>query len=95
VAILLLTNGTKREVTPANGRDFSLTELYELIGCDCITTWSVVLGGCQYVAVSDDDAHAKNAPYNQQASDLYQQSGGLPGWPILGNALVCEMDEVN
>lgn len=97
MATLLLTDGTKREVRPKNGRDFSLTELYELIGCDCITTWSVIEGGEQFVAIGDDDAHLKavKPPVNDQATKQYRESGGMPGWEIRGNVVVCTMEEAD
>lgn len=91
-AQLFIPTGEVREVAPANGTDFTLEELQALVATGgFVEHVSLRDGRSMWV---DEDGIEKELLPNQQASELYWQAGGMPGWFIRGNALVCAKDMV-
>lgn len=56
-----------REVKPANGTDFQLTELYTLLNCDMIDIMHV---SATYRMVLDDEGRFAKKPRNERATAL-------------------------
>lgn len=69
-AILIKPNGEVLEVSPENGTDFKLKELYKLVECDCIDIVGLFDGRSMVV---DDNGIANNLEVNRKASQLYRK----------------------
>lgn len=67
MATLYETNGTTREVTPANGVKFTLEEMYALLGCE-IVEW-IPLAKNQ-VAVIDESGLLHRRAINHKATEI-------------------------
>ena len=70
MAILYRTDLTMEEITPKNGSDFSLKELYEILDCDCVEV--VPLTEIKFIVV-DEEGKLKDKEYNIYASKIYQR----------------------
>jgi hypothetical protein len=91
MATQIKPDGTKTEVKPANGKHFSLEELYKLTECDCIDIVGLYDGSQMIV---DDNGLCVNEPViNREATVLYQM-GRHTDSPIAGTVLVCSKKEV-
>lgn len=95
MATLYKVDGTSTEVTPKNGRDFKLEELYTLVGCEMVEAVHLDDGRVLWIdeegKYSGPDGNAK--PRNEQATEL--MTGQL--WPsdfIAGDALLTADHEV-
>lgn len=95
-ALLIKTDGTEMEVSPKDGKDFSLQEMYDLIGCT--TVEHVALGGqeegtevdmwCDEEGLMFDDFVV-----NKKATEYYRKAyAQVPAeeLAIVGNALVVD-----
>lgn len=78
-AFVIKVGGEQKEVSPKNGSDFSLKELYSLIGCDCIEIVYLYDGR---IMVVDESGLLNEKELNLTASQLY-------GSVIVGDVLVC------
>lgn len=83
-AFVIELNGSKREVIPENGKDFTLAEMYRHIGCDTVQFLKTYDGRWLIV---DEEGKLKYNVYNAVASLLYLN--GMSD-PIVGKALVCK-----
>jgi len=88
-AWLYRTDGTAERAVPRNGRDFGLSEVYELLGIDMVEV--VGLNGGKIILL-DEEGKLKDRPMvNGPATKLYHES-----WPlnaddrIVGDAIVCD-----
>ena len=79
---LLLVDGISREVTPENGKNYTLKELYALLGCSSV---EVVYprGKKDYILICDDEGMFVSEPKVNHAASLINGDG------IVGNALLC------
>lgn len=68
MATLYKTDGTQTEVTPKNGKQFTLEELQALVGGYI----QVVNTNDRRVMVVDEEGKLKDKPYNQAATRLYK-----------------------
>jgi hypothetical protein len=95
MAKLFKTDGTVVEVSPKNGKDFSLKEMYDLIGNGCDMVQVVYLADGNLMWCDEEgkfnEAHKPNYP----ASHLLAQAGGIPGDIVMGHVLITAPDEVN
>lgn len=83
-ARLIQTNGTEREVTPSNGKTFSLKELQGFVN-----------GYIEILRITPDEFLIVNEegrliglPVNERASQIYEADF------IVGDALLCSVDQV-
>ena len=83
MATLYRTDGTDEPVSPANGTDFKLDELYQLVG-DPVDIVRLPDGN---LLVVHDEGLILGLPLNEQASAL---AGGV----IVGDAVRCSSREV-
>ncbi len=69
MAILIPADGNLplRDVTPKNGRNFHLAELYELLACDYVEVLQLADGRKM---VLDEDGKLANKPRNERATRL-------------------------
>jgi len=94
MAVLIRTDGTARNVTPREGRSFSLEEIKALIGCQWIEC--VYLGHTGLVLVVDEEGKLggpDDKPPNRMATDAV----GRFLWPgdfIAGHALLASRREL-
>lgn len=88
MATIIKTDGTKQEVTPANGKDFKLAEMYQHIGngCDMVQAINLADGRMMWM---DEESKLKATPppANREATVLLAKAGGMPGDVVLGNVL--------
>lgn len=93
MATLLKADGSSTEVSPKNGKDFSLEELYSLIGCELVELVQLPKGRTMWL---DEEGKLKHPPKprNSEATVLLHMAGGSPMDYIAGDALICEGWEV-
>lgn len=98
MAELLKADGTKQEVTPKDGENFSLEELRELIGCDMIEV--IYLNNDAYhcddpdsmIFIGDEEGRfANDFKINDEATKIYCDSWNVDSdeWFIVGNIIHC------
>lgn len=89
-AYLLSANGDIREITPENGTDFKLAELYAAIGCDTVEVIDLQFGKMKPsdpIMIGDEEARFGDPTVNQMASKIYQEA--IYGTQ-LGRDLLCK-----
>jgi hypothetical protein len=84
-AWILRANGRHERAVPANGTDFQLREIYDLIGCQLIEV--VRVPGSHFILVVDEEGkmHEPMKPDNPLATVFAQNSDDV----IVGDALLC------
>jgi len=87
-AILLKVNCFPEEVEPRNGKTFELQELYELLSCSVI---QIVYTEDHRCMIVDEEGLLTNKPLNLLASEVVQAGVG----PIVGDALICDPDQID
>lgn len=90
MAKLYKWSGEILEVSPENGKDFSLEELQDFVD-----------GYIEVVSMSDEEymvvneeGKLMNLPYNENATRVYNKAFGIPIDYIVGNALVCDKNQI-
>lgn len=91
MATLLTPSGESRQVTPANGKAFTLDELYALIGCEMVQMIHLPDGRDMWMD-EEGKFNDKLLP-NELASKLLLLAGGIDGDYVLGNALLATPEE--
>lgn len=89
MAILLQPNGDVKEVRPAN-KKFTLTELYDLIGCTIVEVVHMTDGRLMWI---DEEGKLKGAAFNAAATTLARSSISMFD-VIVGTAVICDEREV-
>jgi hypothetical protein len=92
MAKLIKSNGEVTEVKPVNGKKFSLEELQKFVG-GYIQKFKTT----NKCFVLNEDGLPKGLPVNEKATDaLYLECEGVRNvQDIVGDVLVCELNEVN
>lgn len=85
-AVLILPDGTEKEITPLNGKNFTLPELYTLLECEIIESVSAIDG--RRIIVDEEGKLKPNPIKNVKATLLYMK--GFSGDYIVGRAIVCK-----
>lgn len=97
MATLIKPDGTKTEVRPKNGKDFTIAELYTLIECTTVEVLYMAEGKSMWI---DEEGKFKNPLHNLVAEMILRDSlhkigrAMIPGDYLVGNALVCDEGEV-
>ena len=92
MAVLINTDGTEFEVQPANGENFTLQEMYDMIGCSLVQMIYLADGNIMWL---DEEGKFKDPVIrNDRATTLLEEAGGGYGDFIAGKALVCKDSEV-
>ena len=92
MAQLIKSNGVVTEVKPVNGKTFTLEELQKLVG-----GYIEIYRTTNKRFVLNEDGLPKGLPVNEKATDaLYLECDGVRNvQDIVGDVLVCELNEVN
>lgn len=91
MATIYTTDGNTVKIFPNPGPRFSLEEMQNIVG-GYIELISLKNG---YMIVNEE-GKIYNLPYNEYATDLAHKSRGIfPNDYIVGNVLVCSIDEID
>lgn len=89
-ALIIRTDGTISEAYPANGTDFTLEEMQSAVG-----------GMVETVALDEDNLMLVNEegkllalPYNQQADMLFRYCHNITDDQIVGDVLICKINQM-
>jgi hypothetical protein len=75
-AILYRADGTQQEVTPANGTDFTIQELYSLIGCQYVEM--IDCGESNMIMIGDEESKLHDDfVVNERATKIYRDGNGI------------------
>jgi len=97
MALLMKIDGTQETVTPARGETFSLKELQGYVGGHIELVW--LYSGEEttgLLVVNEEGMRLELAP-NWQATERARERGFVNPWglPILGDVLVCGLEEID
>lgn len=90
MAKLYKTNGEVLEVEPENGSDFSLEELQDFVDGHIEV---VSMSDREYMVVNEE-GKLMNLPYNENATRVYNKTIGAVVDYIVGDALVCNKNQI-
>lgn len=96
MAKLIRTDGVEVEVTPKDvEHGFKLEELYELIGFGCDIVQVVRLADGKTLMISDEEGKLRVPVvfYNEKATKLLAEAGGIPGDEVAGTVVLCSEKE--
>lgn len=75
-ATLYRADGTIENITPENGKDFKLAELYKLLGCRTIEV--ICTGDPAMIFIGDDEAQLMDdCVKNETATRIYREGNGI------------------
>ena len=87
-AVLYDTDGTKSNVMPKNGTNFSLEELYELLECELVEL--IYLNSEDQILIGDEEGRLCDKPSNPIATVVYRSSWGTNNYPpLVGKIIHC------
>lgn len=89
MAMIIKTDGQVISVQPENGKDFSLKELKAIVGGYI----EIIRMNDKYMVVNEE-GKLEQLPYNVTATGFYWANGGCNDY-IVGDVLVCGIDEIN
>lgn len=91
MALIIKTDGTRVNVQPENGSDFSLQELWDIVGGYIEI---VNLRNGQYM-VTNEEGKLCGLPYNEMATYVARMNGAICQTDyIVGNVLVCDTKQI-
>jgi hypothetical protein len=75
-AIIYRANGTQEVVTPKNGNNFQLQELYSLLSCSMIE--HVDIGNPNVTMIADEEGALRNdCVVNKEATKMFREAHGI------------------
>lgn len=80
----------KIDVKPENGKTFKLKELYKIIDCTMVEFIYID----NYIMIIDEEGKLNNKPVNDVATYYFRKHKKIHDI-IVGNALICNRDEIN
>ena len=89
MAKLYTTNGEVIEVSPKNNRDFTLEELQSFVEGDI----EIINLTAEKILIVNEEGKINKLPFNELATELWKKYYGRTDY-IVGNALLCNSDEV-
>lgn len=89
MAKLYKTNGEVIEVSPKNNRDFTLEELQSFVEGDI----EIINLTAEKILIVNEEGKINKLPFNELATELWKKYYGRTDY-IVGNALLCNSDEV-
>lgn len=96
MATLIKVDGTKKKITPKNKkRGFTLDEVYEALGYDCVQCVNV-RNGAEENMLCDEEAKMKEGwveRINKEATRIFDKSYGPGRDVIVGDVLMCNCKE--
>lgn len=88
MAKIIYPDGTTKDISPANGNDFSLEELQKIV-----EGYIELVYLNERIMVINEEGKFKELPYNAKATDLYRKLRRTIDF-IVGNALICNLNEI-
>ena len=93
MAKLFRTDGKVKEITPKNGTDFQLEELYEALDCGCIDV--IRIPGTSDIVIIDDEGKFSEKGINERLTYRLRYKGAIFSDDfIVGDAIVCDDSEL-
>lgn len=89
MARLYKTNGEVIEVSPKNNRDFTLEELQNFVEGYI----EIINLTAEKILIVNEEGKINKLPFNELATELWKKYYGRTDY-IVGNALLCNSDEV-
>ena len=89
MAILIKTDGTTKNVLPTNGTFFTAKELHDFVG----GFFEFINPGNKIMVVNEDGWNLK-LPVNNIASMITTMAKNLCSEIIVGDVVVCDMEEI-
>lgn len=86
-SVIIMASGSIKIVDPANGKDFSLEELNEIVD-----GYIEILHIGDKLLVCNEEGKPQNLQYNDTATCLIN-AAGIKDY-IVGNALFCDKDKI-
>lgn len=84
MARLITVNMDSNPIKPKNGTDFTLNELYELIGCSLVEVINIDRDN---IMIVDEEGAINGSVLNSTVTSMY-------GHPIFGNVVICKRSEL-
>ena len=86
-AKLIKPKGSAEDVSPKNGKSFTLDEVYELLEVQMVEVVRLKDG---LILICDEEGLFKSNPViNTEATRMYQESAKTQSVGIVGNAILC------
>jgi len=86
MARLIKSTGEEIQVTPENGKKFSLKELQSFVG-----GYIEIVYLTKELMVVNEEGKLNNLPYNAKATDVFNRGGDF----IVGDVLIASKKEIN
>ena len=88
-ATLYRTEGTALTISPSNGKNFNLQELYKWLGCEMIEVLNLPnLKG--QILICDEEALCNgNNIVNRRATEVYRKAWDSDEVGVVGDAILC------
>lgn len=93
MARLYKTDGTSCQITPENGTDFKLEELYRLLNCRTVELVRIPQAG-KIAIIDEEEKFSDKAPNYAVTGYLRYHSAIGRDNVIIGDAIVCESREL-
>ena len=96
-AILITPLGERKEITPQNGTDFQLDEIYSHLSYDGpeVNTFELVhLHDGRYMLIDEEGKLKKEPVINPIATAFYLQGRSYYSDMIVGNVIICDSNMV-
>lgn len=99
-AIYLKTDGTSKEITPVDGKNFSLKELQDYVGGSRVIDIQD-LPKSNRVMILDDNGKCEGQPKNEKATEIWKEEYPIEEYPfnndelIVGDVVVCDNKLIN
>ena len=93
MAKLYRTDGTAQDITPKNGKDFQLKELYEALGCELVEAIRIPTAG--KIVIIDEEGKLNGKDINGDMTYYLRYHSVIASWDfIVGDAIMCDSDEL-
>ena len=94
-AVLIKTDGTMRKISPKNGKDFKLKEMYKLLNCERIeVVYPYAYANTQHILICDDEGKINGKAPNMKATAILCCGYGKIFDVIAGDVIYCHTDMV-
>lgn len=88
MAELIKSNGDTQEITPKNGKSFTLEEVYKLLTCETVEV--IPLPKKRYMIIDEEGKLKPNPVQNFEGTYLLHQARGISDDYIVGDVIICE-----
>ena len=93
MAKLFRTDGTAMDITPKNGTDFQLDELYEALDCELVEVIRIPWAG--KIVVIDEEGKFSGKGVNEEITHYLRYHSAIASYDyIIGDAIICGTEEL-